>query len=208
MFDAEFATFYQDRYDFVKFNDKNEIEYLDGKGELIRKETLNIDKEGNYKIKENPFFRGIEFINSNEINLVIEGEHMENDKSMGIKDMRFKLIKLPHTQIEISQKELEILFANSEWKLTKPNRDTQKTIRFSKWQNVSKEEKEKILNDAKRFSKHKESNHLIKIANSLIFVRQRLDMVKSKAIVSKITENELVVLAENKECILNRVYSK
>ena len=29
MFNADFSTFYFDRFDFVRFNDKDEIEYLD-----------------------------------------------------------------------------------------------------------------------------------------------------------------------------------
>ena len=28
MFNADFSTFYLDRFDFVRFNDKDEIEYL------------------------------------------------------------------------------------------------------------------------------------------------------------------------------------
>lgn len=205
MFEPEFATFYQDRYDFVRFNDKNEIEYLNGKGELIRKDTFTTDKTGNYKIEGYASFKAIEFIDSNKINLVFEGPYLENDQPMGIKEMKYKLTKLPKTAINISQKALEVLFAKSEWEWTESNRESKKIIKLSAWESISKEEKEKVSNDARRFSSYKKSNHLIKIANAIILIRQRLDMVTSKAIVSKITENELVVLAENREWIFKRI---
>jgi hypothetical protein len=204
MFNAEFTTIYQNRYDFVKFNIDNEIEYLNGEGNLIRKDTLEINKEGNFIIKNNPFFRGIEFISSNEINLVLEVEHFENDKSTGIKDMKFNLLKLPLTQIEVNKESLKILSSNSDWELEMPNKE-KKNIKLSTWEYVSKEEIVKILEDSRKFAKYKKTNHLIQIENSVVLVRQRLNLVDSKAIITKISEDELVMKAENKDWILKRV---
>ena len=69
----------------------------------------------------------------------------------------------------------------------------------------SKKEINRILEDSRLFLKHKKTNHLIEIENSVILVCQRLNMVDSKAIITKISEDEIEVQAENKNWVLKRI---
>ncbi len=208
MFNAEFSTFYSDRFDFVRFNDKDEIEYLNGKGEILRKDTLEINAEGIYKIKGNPFFKGLEFVNSKEISLVFETEHTKSDEYQGMKDMRLNLTKLVPTKNEIDQKELSEILIDSEWGLIQPTGKRDTFIKFTRWNETPKDEIEKAIKDTNEYRKHKKYRHLIEIGNTIIAIQQRLDVIYSKAIVSKITAKEIILVNhfnEYEEYILKRI---
>ena len=208
MFNADFSTFYSDRFDFVRFNDKDEIEYLNGKGEILRKDTLEIDSKGIYKIKGNPFFKGVEFVNSTEINLVFETEYTKNDEYQGKKDMRLNLTKLIPTKIEVDQDELSKIQIDSEWELIQPKGKRDTFSKFTQWKEIPKDEMEKAIKDSNEYRKHKKYRHLIKIEDTIIAVQQKLDMIHSKAIVSKITDKEIILVnhfKDNEEYILKRV---
>jgi len=198
----------RDNYEFVKFNDQEEIEYLNGKGELVRKDKLEIDEDGVYKVSGNPYFKGIEFVNANEINLVLEVKSKEKDGSMVMKDIRFTLVKLLQSKIEVTAEQLKEIQSNSEWQFEKRKGKRERLISLSEWQSVSEEEVKRILNKAGSYSKQEETSHLIQLEDSLIVIEQKLDMVHHKGMVLKITNDELILVnhyKENEEYKLNRI---
>jgi len=208
MFNSDFTTFYSDRYDFLKFRNNNGIEYLNSRGQLLRKESYEINKEGFYKIKGNPNFRGIELINSNEINFVNSGEHFENDINVGIKDIKFNFSKINPTDIELNSNQLEKIINKSKWRVKLADKQTEKLIELSKWNSISQAEKEIILNDKKKFVEHKKTNHLIRIDDSIILVQQRLDRALFKLKILRIKEDEIIIenpLKGNENLQLKRI---
>jgi len=208
MFNPDFTTFYSDRFDFVRFNDQNEIEYLNGKGELMGKCTLEVDANKVYKIKEDPLFKGFEIIDARQINLVSEMKYHQSGVYQGKKDGRLNLRKLIPAKMEIDQEEFSKIQTNSEWELIQQKGKRDAFRKFTLWKETPKDVKENAFKDIREYRKHKSSSHLIKIEDAIIIVRQTLDSVQSKEIVSKITDKEITLVnhvGDYEEYILKRI---
>jgi len=208
MLNVDFGTFYTNRFDFVRFNNQDEIEYLNGKGELISKDHLIFDKEGNCKIEGSPSFKGFEFINPKEINLVYEAEFTENDEYKGIRDMKLNLTLLTPTRIKISKGEIARIMADSEWKLIQPTGEKNTFTKFTEWHDISEAEIEKVNQVSSEFRKYKKTYHLIKIGETVMIVQQKLNLVYSKVMISEFLDDKIIILnhyKDNEEIILERI---
>lgn len=194
MFNPNPMIFYSGIFDFVRFNNQNEIEYLNGKGELMEKCTLELDANKVYKIKGNPIFKGFEIVDATQMNLVFETRYHKSGEYQGKKDGRLNLRKLIPAKIEVDQERFSKIQMNSEWELIqqKGKRDTFR--KFTLWKETPKNVMKNALKDIHEYNKHKSSCHLIKIEDAIIVVHQTLDLVQSKEIVSKITDKEITLV--------------
>lgn len=204
MFNSDFDTYYEDRYDFIHFSNDDQIEYLDGKGELIRKDTLVVDLNGNYEIKGNPYFKRIETLSSNEMNFIFEVEFIENDSSKRLQEIIFNFTKLTNTKVNITNEELEVISKNSEWEIMNTD-NFDKKIMFVEWKNMSEEKINEIVLDKERSMKYESTDHLVKISNTYVYVQQRLNTPNAKAIVTDMTHNKIILCENNKQWSLKRI---
>jgi len=202
MYDRKSNAKHTYQFDFVFFNNQNEIEYLDGKGELVRKNSLEFDQSGIFKEKGS-FSLGVEFVDSQRINLIRESVSSKNENQEE-KYWQLNLIRLNPTKIEISEEELSKIINKSDWEMT--SRFGEKlTFTFVPWEGKSKSEVLKAIEDSKV---EKPQKHLIRIKDSIVLIRQVRDVAMGKAIISKITTEEITVLQYNynfEELILKRV---
>ncbi len=202
MFNKEFATYYSEDYDFVRFDERGVIEYLNFKGDVIKTEFLKVDKNGRYKILENEQFQELEIIDSSNINFIFHQEHINNGESVGLRETKYNYRKLSSSQIEVSKDELMRISKKSEWTF---QNHKNKTIKFSNGKEISKDEIKKIIADPKRLEKHHAIDHLINLSGTIVYIKRFLRRTLAKAIVTKINANNLFLEIENKNHILNRI---
>jgi hypothetical protein len=196
MFNPDFSHYYSERYEFIKFGDKNQITYLDIDLNTIHSEDYKFSN-GTYRFGEDSLFKSIKLNDENCISLVAETEVYFEDNPPYIEEGELKYIKLRKTETTIDSITLFEISNYSEWDYSLPTQNANTSFTVTTWNKLSDKERQNVHKDKERVRSTKDSFHLMKVGKTILLIQEKLDNIKSKAIVLKLSEKELTLANHN-----------
>jgi len=196
MFNPDFSNYYSERYEFIKFDDRNQITYLDIDLNIIHSEEYNVSN-GTYRFGEDSLFKSIKLNDENCISLVVETEVYFEDNPPYIDEGELKYIKLPKTETTIDSITFLEISNYSEWDYSLPTKKANTSFTVTTWNKLSEKERQNVYKNKERIKSTKDSLHLMKLGNTILLIQEIFDNIRSKAIVSKLSENELTLINHN-----------